>query len=146
MASTGNDFAQRTRLLEERIVDPRSTISIDSLLDSIIALIYDSEGLKKTKNFDSFYAKCKSRIIENLNSLKILVHTSTRDIRDKRVNFDDFETIKIIGRGAFGTVDLVRRKATGQVYAMKTLSKFEMVKKINKNFQENHFTCFLFAA
>ncbi len=77
-----------------------------------------------------------------LNSLKILVHTSTRDIRDKRVNFDDFETIKIIGRGAFGTVDLVRRKATGQVYAMKTLSKFEMVKNKNKNFQENHFTCF----
>jgi serine/threonine protein kinase len=58
----------------------------------------------------------------------ILVYSSTRDIRDKRVNFDDFETIKIIGRGAFGTVDLVRRKATGQVYAMKTLSKFEMVK------------------
>lgn len=61
----------------------------------------------------------------------ILVHASTRDIRDKRVNFDDFEPIKIIGRGAFGTVDLVRRKATGQVYAMKTLSKFEMVNSIS---------------
>ena len=59
MASTGNDFAQRTRHLEERIIDPRSSISIDSLLDSIVALIYDSEGLKKTKNFDSFYTKCK---------------------------------------------------------------------------------------
>lgn len=59
MASTGNDFAQRTRHLEERIADPRSTISIDSLLDSIVALVYDSEGLKKTKNFDSFYTKCK---------------------------------------------------------------------------------------
>ncbi len=65
----------------------------------------------------------------------IIVQGSTREIRDKRVNFDDFETIKIIGRGAFGTVDLVRRKATGQVYAMKTLSKFEMVKEpfSNKN-------------
>jgi len=61
MASTVNDFAQRTRLLEERIVDPRSSISIDSLLDSIVALIYDSEGLKKTKNFDSFYSKCKKK-------------------------------------------------------------------------------------
>ena len=59
MASTGNDFAQRTRHLEERIIDPRSSISVDSLLDSIVALIYDSEGLKKTKNFDSFYTKCK---------------------------------------------------------------------------------------
>jgi hypothetical protein len=134
MASTGNDFAQRTRLLEERIVDPCSSISIDSLLDSIVALIYDSEGLKKTKNFDSFYSKCKKKrkidlFIVFFGLFIIIVHTSTRDIRDKRVNFDDFETIKIIGRGAFGTVDLVRRKATGQVYAMKTLSKFEMVKK-----------------
>ncbi|CAF3858340.1 unnamed protein product [Rotaria sp. Silwood1] len=119
MASTGNDFGQRTRLLEERIVDPRSSISIDSLLDSIIALIYDSEGLKKTKNFDGFYGK---------------FHGSTREIRDKRVNFDDFEIIKIIGRGAFGTVDLVRRKATGQVYAMKTLSKFEMLKRSDSAF------------
>jgi hypothetical protein len=63
MASTGNDFVQRTRLLEERIIDPRSSISIDSLLDSIVALIYDCEGLKKTKNFDTFYGKCKKKKI-----------------------------------------------------------------------------------
>lgn len=60
MASTTNDLTQRTRQLEERILDPRSNISIDSLLDSIVALIYDSEGLKKTKNFDAFYGRCKS--------------------------------------------------------------------------------------
>lgn len=132
MASTGNDFAQRTRILEERIADPRSSISIDSLLDSIVALIYDCEGLKKTKNYDSFYGKCKTinKLKKLFYSIFILVHSSTREIRDKRVNFDDFETVKIIGRGAFGTVDLVRRKATGQVYAMKTLSKFEMVKHL----------------
>ena len=59
MATTGNDLTQRTRQLEERIVDPRSSVSVDSLLDSIIALIYDSEGLKKTKNFETFYTKCK---------------------------------------------------------------------------------------
>ncbi|CAF5144977.1 unnamed protein product, partial [Rotaria sp. Silwood1] len=92
---------------------------IDSLLDSIIALVYDSEGLKKTKNFDTFYSK---------------FYASTRDIRERRINFDDFETIKIIGRGAFGTVDLVRRKSSGQVYAMKTLSKFEMLKRSDSAF------------
>ena len=59
-----------------------------------------------------------------------IVNASTREIREKRINFYDFEPIKIIGRGAFGTVDLVRRKTSGQVYAMKTLSKFEMVKDI----------------
>ncbi len=60
--------------------------------------------------------------------LLLLVHGTARDIRERRINFNDFESIKIIGRGAFGTVDLVRQKASGQVYAMKTLSKFEMVK------------------
>ena len=59
--NTRNDLVQRTRLLEERIVDPRSSISIDSLLDAIVGLIYDSEGLKKTKNFDGFYGRCKAR-------------------------------------------------------------------------------------
>ena len=139
MANTGNDLNQRTRQLEERIIDPRSTVSVDSLLDSIVALIYDSEGLKKTKNFDSFYSKCKDFVVvaflfEKAKSIVFflfLVQASAREIRDKRVNFDDFEMVKIIGRGAFGTVDLVRRKTTGQVYAMKTLSKFEMVKMIS---------------
>lgn len=131
MAMTTNDLTQRTRLLEERVLDPRSNISIDSLLDSIVALIYDSEGLKKTKNFDAFYGRCNEFFVFRFqHRFRIrLVHSSTREIRDKRVNFDDFETIKIIGRGAFGTVDLVRRKSNGQVYAMKTLSKFEMVKR-----------------
>ena len=59
MATIENNLTERTRQLEECIVDPRSTISIDSLLDSLNALIYDSEGVKKTKNFDAFYAKCK---------------------------------------------------------------------------------------
>ena len=60
-ANSGNDLIQRTRQLEERIVDPRSTMSIDSLLDSILALNYDSESLTKTKLFDTFYSKCESR-------------------------------------------------------------------------------------
>ena len=40
---------------------------------------------------------------------------------------DDFTLIKVIGRGAFGEVQLVRHKSTQKVYAMKLLSKFEMV-------------------
>ncbi len=39
----------------------------------------------------------------------------------------DFNVIKVIGRGAFGEVQLVRHKSTKKVYAMKLLSKYEMV-------------------
>lgn len=45
-----------------------------------------------------------------------------------RMRTDDFTLIKVIGRGAFGEVQLVRHKSTQKVYAMKLLSKFEMVR------------------
>ena len=40
---------------------------------------------------------------------------------------NDFHMIKVIGRGAFGEVQLVRHKSNRKVYAMKLLSKYEMV-------------------
>lgn len=49
-----------------------------------------------------------------------------------RMRTDDFTLIKVIGRGAFGEVQLVRHKSTQKVYAMKLLSKFEMVSIILK--------------
>lgn len=42
--------------------------------------------------------------------------------------------IKTIGRGAFGEVELVRHKGTKQVYAMKMLSKYEMLKRSDSAF------------
>lgn len=51
-----------------------------------------------------------------------------QDICKMRMRMDDFTLIKVIGRGAFGEVQLVRHKSTQKVYAMKLLSKFEMVR------------------
>lgn len=52
----------------------------------------------------------------------------------------DFDLIKVIGRGAFGEVQLVRHKFTHQVYAMKLLSKVEMIKRSDSTFfwEERH--------
>lgn len=47
---------------------------------------------------------------------------------------DDFNVLKTIGRGAFGEVQLVRHKSTQQVYAMKLLSKSEMIKRSDSAF------------
>jgi len=46
--------------------------------------------------------------------------------RDKPENY---QTLKIIGKGAFGEVKLVQKKQDGKVYAMKSLVKTEMFKK-----------------
>jgi len=42
---------------------------------------------------------------------------------------NDFEKIKVIGRGAFGEVRVCRKKDINDIYAMKVMKKSEMVKK-----------------
>lgn len=42
---------------------------------------------------------------------------------------DNYKTVKIIGKGAFGEVKLVQQKSDSKVYAMKSLIKSEMFKK-----------------
>ncbi|KAI9218769.1 kinase-like domain-containing protein [Blastocladiella britannica] len=49
--------------------------------------------------------------------------------RRVKLGVDDFATIKVIGKGAFGEVRLTQKRDNGRIYAMKTLRKSEMVKK-----------------
>jgi serine/threonine kinase 38 len=44
-------------------------------------------------------------------------------IRRTKLGNQDFVPIKTIGRGAFGEVQLVQKKDTGQIFAMKILRK-----------------------
>ena len=41
----------------------------------------------------------------------------------KGISKDDFEMVKVIGRGGFGKVYMVKKKSNGKVFAMKVLSK-----------------------
>ncbi|KAK8760017.1 hypothetical protein V5799_028716, partial [Amblyomma americanum] len=50
-------------------------------------------------------------------------------IKDLRLTKDDFDVLKVIGRGAFGEVAVVKERNTGKVYAMKILNKWEMLKR-----------------
>ena len=46
---------------------------------------------------------------------------------------EDFQIIKVIGRGSFGKVYLVRKKDNGTIYAMKTLKKDTIIRKNQMN-------------
>lgn len=63
--------------------------------------------------------------------LQELAKKETEFIRLRRLRLtqNEFESIKIIGRGAFGEVRLVRMKGTGELFAMKKLRKSEIIKK-----------------
>ena len=50
-------------------------------------------------------------------------------LRRKKLTEGLFESLKIIGRGAFGEVRLVKMRGSGEIYAMKKLLKSEMIKK-----------------
>lgn len=43
----------------------------------------------------------------------------------------DFDYLKLLGKGTFGKVILVREKATGMYYAMKILRKEVIIAKVN---------------
>lgn len=40
-----------------------------------------------------------------------------------RISTEDFKIMKVIGRGTFGKVFMVKKKDTGVIYAMKVLKK-----------------------
>jgi serine/threonine kinase 38 len=50
-------------------------------------------------------------------------------LKRTRIGVNDFESIKVIGRGAFGEVRLVQKLDTGHVFAMKVLRKSELLAK-----------------
>jgi len=62
------------------------------------------------------------------NQMRAMQRSRARLSR-KRITIDDFILLKIIGKGAFGQVRLVKRKDTGEVLAMKTMVKAKMVLK-----------------
>ncbi|XP_001360900.3 serine/threonine-protein kinase Genghis Khan [Drosophila pseudoobscura] len=90
--------------------------SLDYLLDTFIVL-YDecsNSSLRREKGVSDF-----------LKLSKPFVHV----VRKLRLGRDDFDILKIIGRGAFGEVCVVQMISTEKVYAMKILNKWEMLKR-----------------
>ena len=53
----------------------------------------------------------------------------TSKIKSLRLCKEDFEILKVIGRGAFGEVCVVKMRNTDKVFALKILNKWEMLKR-----------------
>lgn len=48
-------------------------------------------------------------------------------VKGEEVTLEDFNLIKVLGRGAFGKVTLVEKKNTKEYYAIKSLRKEEII-------------------
>ena len=86
----------------------RSSVNLDKLLQS-----NSMPEVKKRQEVESV-AKQESTFLRFLRT------------KESPANF---QTIKVIGKGAFGEVKLVQRKSDGKIYALKSLIKTEMFKK-----------------
>lgn len=55
----------------------------------------------------------------------------TRDLINPtiKISTDDFQLIKVIGRGTFGKVFMVRKKENNEIYAMKVLKKEQIASR-----------------
>ncbi|XP_041948208.1 myotonin-protein kinase isoform X2 [Alosa alosa] len=52
-----------------------------------------------------------------------------RQVQMTRIQRDDFEILKVIGRGTFSEVAVAKMRSTQQVYAMKIMNKWDMLKR-----------------
>ncbi|XP_077367348.1 serine/threonine-protein kinase MRCK alpha isoform X7 [Festucalex cinctus] len=111
----------RLKKLEKLILDgPTESngqcLSVETLLDVLVCL-YDecnNSPLRREKN-----------IMEFLDWAKPF----TSKVKQMRLHKEDFEILKVIGRGAFGEVAVVKVRNTDKVFAMKILNKWEMLKR-----------------
>lgn len=58
-----------------------------------------------------------------------LKETEFLRLKRSRLGVEDFEPLRVIGKGAFGEVRLVQKRDTGHIYAMKILHKVDMLEK-----------------
>uniref|UniRef100_A0A8C5WER1 non-specific serine/threonine protein kinase n=1 Tax=Leptobrachium leishanense TaxID=445787 RepID=A0A8C5WER1_9ANUR len=92
------------------------TLSVETLVDVLLCLCQECNAapLRRDKNVAEFLAWAEP---------------FASRVKQMRLKREDFEIVKVIGRGAFGEVAVVKMKSSGKIFAMKILHKWEMLKR-----------------
>eukprot|EP01147_Barroeca_monosierra_P001273 gene1273-4481_t len=116
----------------------QDALPYELLLDTFFALHHELHipQIRKEKNIQEFLSQCTITdmgfnvyILTGILFPRQSVEERIKTVQQSMITRNDFETLKIIGRGAFGEVQVVRHKSTKTVYALKILNKWEMLKR-----------------
>ncbi|XP_033079611.1 myotonin-protein kinase isoform X6 [Trachypithecus francoisi] len=105
----------RLRRLQQLVLDP-GFLGLEPLLDLLLGVHQElgASELAQDKYVADFLQWAEPIVVR---------------LKEVRLHRDDFEILKVIGRGAFSEVAVVKMKQTGQVYAMKIMNKWDMLKR-----------------
>ncbi|CAI5780870.1 myotonin-protein kinase isoform X5 [Podarcis lilfordi] len=106
----------RLKKLEELVLD-RSAVGLETLVDLLLCVHHElSTSPLAQEKYIMEFLQWAEPVTSRLKAL--------------RLQRDDFEILKVIGRGAFSEVAVVKLKRTSQVYAMKIMNKWDMLKRV----------------
>ncbi|XP_044291354.1 myotonin-protein kinase isoform X4 [Varanus komodoensis] len=105
----------RLKRLEELVLDRRA-LGPEALVDLLLCVEHElrASPLAQEKHIAEFL-----RWAEPVTSR----------LKELRLQREDFEILKVIGRGAFSEVAVVKQKKGPRVYAMKIMNKWDMLKR-----------------
>nr|XP_023823241.1 myotonin-protein kinase-like [Salvelinus alpinus] len=91
-------------------------VGLQTLLDLLVGVYqeFHSSPLAREKYVSSFLQWAEPLV---------------RQVKKTRIKRDDFHILKVIGRGTFSEVAVARMRSTQQVYALKIMNKWDMLKR-----------------
>ncbi|XP_041092236.1 myotonin-protein kinase-like isoform X2 [Polyodon spathula] len=106
----------RLKRLEEEELQEGSPVSLQTLLDLLVCVF---EELRISPIAQESHVASFLQWAEPL----------ARQVKQLRLQREDFEILKVIGRGNFSEVAIAKMRRTQRVYAMKIMNKWDMVKR-----------------
>lgn len=110
LRSMSNPVADKAEKIPDNI---KNVLSYETLLDILISVFEDCKQVAHVTDSISLFLNKYENVVKKIQTL--------------RLNMSDFEVVKPLAQGAIGKVSLVKGKYDKKYYALKTLSKQELL-------------------